>query len=179
MTQITDVIDFDGFAEKVERLGLRHLVDEAHSSLDFELLIQESRHANGTQGLRKAIDDSFESLGGWIKTTVGGVDWIKTNQKTRATLAVEVQVSGRSDMLAVDVIHLRDDMRSGKIDAGIIIVPNDTLSRFLTDRTPNLRTAKRHIVGRADMEPLQIVAFGHDGIGEPLPKIRTNLGKIG
>jgi hypothetical protein len=63
------------------------------------------------------------------------------------------------------------------IDAGIIIVPDDTLSRWLTDRTPNLATAVKHIEDRARDLPMRVLAFRHDGPGPALGKVRTNLGK--
>ena len=81
-------------------------------------------------------------------------------------------------MLAVDVIHLREELQGGHLDAGIIIVPDDALSRFLTDRTPNLRTAIRHIESRASDMPMQLLAFMHDKVGEAIPKERTNLGRV-
>ena len=80
-------------------------------------------------------------------------------------------------MLAVDVLHLSAELLAGRIDVGLIIVPDDRLSRFLTDRTPNLRTAIRHIGARASDLPFRILAFRHDGIGPPLDKMRTNLGR--
>ena len=81
-------------------------------------------------------------------------------------------------MLAVDVLHLSAELLAGRIDVAVIIVPDDRLSRFLTDRTPNLRTAIRHINARASDLPLRVLAFRHDGIGPALAKMRTNLGRI-
>ncbi len=110
----------------------------------FQLLVQEAKHANGTRELRRIIDAGFTELGGWLKKPVGGIDWTKQNARG-ATAGVEVQVSGRSDMLAVDILHLSAELIAGRIDVGIIIVPDDRLSRFLTDRTPNLRTAIKQL----------------------------------
>jgi hypothetical protein len=170
-------LDYNGFANKALRLGLDSLVSEAASTLSgFELLVEERRHANGTRGIRKSIDEGFARIGGWVKVTVGGIDWTKRNQQD-ATVGVEVQVSGRSDMLAVDIMHLKEKLVDGVIDVGIIIVPDDGLSRFLTDRTPNLATAVRHVEHRANDLPIRVLAFRHDGIGEALVKMRTNMGK--
>lgn len=80
-------------------------------------------------------------------------------------------------MLAVDVMHLKEDLVKGVIDVGLIIVPDDTLSRFLTDRTPNFATAVKHVDHRASDLPIIIIAFHHDGVGDALVKMRTNLGK--
>lgn len=177
MPTISVTRDFNGFAAKVERLGLDGIVAEAIATLTrFELLIEERQHANGTQGLRKQIDDGFSALRDWTKISSGGTDWRKSNG-IGAKLGVEVQVSGRSDMLAVDIMHLKEDVTSGTIDVGIIIVPDDTLSRYLTDRTPNFATAIRHAEHRASDLPIRVVGFRHDGPGDALPKMRTNLGR--
>jgi hypothetical protein len=175
---ISETRDYNGFGEKIRRLALVELVTEATSALTgFQLLVEERPKANGTQGLRKAIDPRFELSGGWAKKPVGGVDWSKSNTRG-ASVGVEVQVSGRSDMLAVDVLHLSAELLAGRMDVGVIIVPDDRLSRFLTDRTPSLRTAIRHIGARASDLPFRILAFRHDGIGPALEKVRTNLGRM-
>jgi hypothetical protein len=81
-------------------------------------------------------------------------------------------------MLAVDIMHLKEDLVLGKIDIGIIVVPDDALSKFLTDRTPNLATALKHVEHRARDLPIRVLAFRHDGVGLPLEKMRTNLGRL-
>jgi hypothetical protein len=178
MPIISQTRDYNGFVAKAARLGLDPLVAQATSTLlSFQMLIEERRFANGTQGLRKFIDLGFEAIGGWIKIPVGGIDWSKQNNQG-ASVGVEVQVSGRSDLLAVDIMHLKEDLEAGKIDIGIIIVPDDPLSKYLTDRTPNFRTAIKHVEHRAKDLPIRVIAFQHDGIGPPLDKIRTNLGRF-
>jgi hypothetical protein len=175
---ITQSLDYNGFTTKTARLGLDALVDEAKSTLTgFKLLVEERRHANGTRGIRGEIDSAFVKVGGWIKIASGGIDWTKKNERG-ATLGVEVQVSGRSDMLAVDIMHLAEKLVDGSIDAGVIIVPDDELSRFLTDRTPNLATAIKHVEHRAKHLPIRILAFRHNDVGPALAKMRTNLGKV-
>jgi hypothetical protein len=174
---ITHRCDYIGFLAKVERLGLAALVQEAEATLtSFALRVDERRHANGTRGVRRQIDGLFAAMTGWRKIASGGIDWQKSSD-TGTRLGVEVQVSGRSDMLAVDIMHLKDEINKGRIDVGLIIVPNDSLSKFLTDRTPNLATAIKHVEDKARDMPIRIVAFGHDGVGPPLDKMRTNLGK--
>ena len=87
------------------------------------------------------------AAGGWKKTQVGGVDWVKDvvlkagNQVAVAALGVEVQVSARSIMLYRDVSHLRESLRNAEIDVGVIAVPDDDLAYYLTDRTPSLKEA--------------------------------------
>src|SRR5262245_22364481 len=150
MPIISDTRDYNGFAAKATRLGLDPLVTDAQSTISaFVLLVTEERHKNGTKGIRESLDSAFNLLGGWKKLASGGIDWTKQNAKG-ATIGVEVQVSGRSDMLAVDIMHLKEDLVSGSIDIGLIIVPDDTLSRFLTDRTPNFATAVKHVEHRAN-----------------------------
>jgi hypothetical protein len=174
---ISSTHDYNGFVTKSARLGLLSLAEEAKSTLNaFTLMVAESKHSNGTRGIRRSIDSAFALVGGWIKVVSGDVDWTKQSQQG-ATIGVEVQVSGRSDMLAVDIMHLKERIEKGHIDVGIIIVPDDTLSRFLTDRTPNLATAIKHVEHRARDLPIRIIAFRHDGVGEALTKMRTNLGK--
>ncbi len=178
MPTISETIDYNGFSAKSDRLGLDPLVNEAASTLaEFTLLVEERKHANGTRDIRKLIDQAFDGMGGWTKVTVGGIDWTKGNS-SGATIGVEVQVSGRSDMLAVDIMHLKERLDAGAIDIGVIIVPDNQLSRYLTDRTPNLATALKHVNHRAKDLPIRILAFRHDGVGVALAKMRTNLGKI-
>lgn len=174
MPRITDRREYNGFNRIVERHGLAELVEEALGTLDFQLLVRQERHANGTRDLRRQIDRGFDDLGGWTKVASGGIDWTKSNDRG-AKIGVEVQVSSRSDLVAVDVMHLQASLSTGVIDVGIIIVPDDTLSRFLTDRTPNLRTAVKYVEQWASDRPVSIVAFRHDGPGEALPKMVTNL----
>ncbi|MDP3895778.1 MAG: hypothetical protein Q8Q62_03800 [Mesorhizobium sp.] len=179
MPVISKTKDYNGFAAKVERLQLQDLVDEvALTMTGFELYVAEKKHANGTRGIRQSIDSGFERNGGWKKLTIGGIDWTKQNT-LGATIGVEVQVSGRSDMLAVDIMHLQEKLIAGTIDVGVIVVPDDPLSYYLTDRTPNFRTAVRHVENRASHLPIRIWAFGQNGVGDALSKMRTNLGRMG
>jgi len=87
------------------------------------------------------------------------------------------QVSGRSDMVALDIMHLKEKLFEGFLDVGLIIVPDNDLSKFLTDRTPNLATAIKHIEDRARDLPIRVIAFRHNGPGSALDKMRTNLGR--
>lgn len=178
MPRITERISYNGFEQRVQRLGLDVLVGEVESVIaGFVLTVQEEKHANGTKWIREQFDAGFQSREGWIQIVSGGVDWSKEDSQQRR-LGVEVQVSGRSDLLAVDVLHLQGELEAGNLDAGVIIVPDDTLSPFLTDRTPNLRTAIRHVERHASNMPVQLIAFRHDAVGEALEKARTNLGRL-
>lgn len=180
MPKIVEEIAYNGFAAKVARLGLAPLVDEVRRALTgFTLNLAEKKNANGAAAVRVMLDGSFESLGGWKKTVSGDVDWIKMVVQGSITtgIGVEVQISGRSDMLAVDVIHLRRKIKDGAIDAGVIVVPSEATGVFLVDRTPTIADAKRHIT-EADFDdsPILLIAFEHDGPGPALKKMSTNTG---
>ena len=90
---------------------------------------------------------------------------------TTVCVGVEVQVSARSDLLVVDMIHLTAAFREGRLDAGVVIVPSDKLSRYLTDRSPCFSDAKKHArAARLEDSPLIVLAIEHDGPGPALAK---------
>lgn len=174
MPRITERTYFNGTEEKLDRLGLRPLWNELENIFtDFRLLVKEERDANGGAAVRKIIDERFSAAGGWDKKQTGDVDWSKCYvvNGTRICIGVEVQFSARSDMLIVDVQHLRDSITTGRLDIGVIVVPSDTLSSFLTDRGPSFTDAARAIQrARATDLPLAVLAVEHDGPGPALPK---------
>jgi hypothetical protein len=111
--------------------------------------------------------------GGWTKKQTGDIDWTKckTVNGTRVCIGVEVQVSARSDLLVVDMIHLTAAFRAGRLDAGVVIVPSERLGRYLTDRGPCFSDAKKHAnVARLEDSPLILFAIEHDGAGDALAK---------
>ncbi len=174
MPQIVEEVYYDGAKERIVRLGLTPLVDEIKLALTgFELLVKEQVDGNGGAAVRKLIDLQFDRLGGWTKKVSGDIDWTKCKivNGTRVCIGVEVQVSARSDLLVMDMIHLHAAFRDGRIDVGLVIVPSDKLSRFLTDRAPCMSDAKRH-AHAARLEDSSLVLFGieHDGAGPPLAK---------
>jgi len=71
----------------------------------------------------------------------------------------------------MDMIHLHAAFRGGRIDVGLVIVPSDKLSRFLTDRAPCMSDAKKHAKA-ARLEDSSLVLFGieHDGPEPALAK---------
>jgi hypothetical protein len=93
------------------------------------------------------------------------------NSRGRACAGVEIQMSARSDLLVIDVYHLLDALQAGTIDVAFLVVPDDTLGKYLTDRGPKFENAVRHVerIG-ADKFPLRIIAIHHDGPGPPLAK---------
>ena len=174
MTRIVEEQPYNGVVQRIERLGLTGLFEELRSILQgFQLLIEERRDANGGAAVRKLIDERFDGAQGWAKKQTGDVDWTKchTVNGTRVCLGVEIQFSARSDLIVIDIIHLRKALTDGKIDVAVLVVPSDRLGVFLTDRGPKMADAKRHVrEARADDLPLMLMALEHDGSGPALAK---------
>lgn len=174
MPRITEEKACNGAVERVKRLGLSPLLEQVRDILThFTLLVKEERDANGGAAVRKIIDSRFEEAGGWNKKQTGGVDWTKCLpiNGSRVCVGVEVQFSARSDLVVVDLIHLRRSIVDGVIDVGVLVVPDDQLGIFLTDRGPNLADALKHVAeARVEDLPLIIMALGHDGAGPALAK---------
>lgn len=175
--KITQVRFYGGARDKVCRLGLSSLFLELQQIIfDTKILLLEEKEANGAAVVREELDKKFELAGDWTKKTTGGIDWIKRiryNNSIIARLGVEVQVSARSDLLVRDVIHLRNSLQAGEIDAGVIVVPDDRMQPFLPDRTPAFRDAVRYIeeeFKEAMTFPIIVIAIEHDGAGEALSK---------
>lgn len=126
---------FDGAEERIYRLGMEPLWRELVSIVTgFELRVEERRDANGGAAIRALLDARFAAAEGWTNRQSGAVDWTKCRSLngSRVCLGVEVQLSVRSDLLIVDVQHLRDAITAGAIDVGVIVVASDRLAVFLT-----------------------------------------------
>jgi hypothetical protein len=182
MPKIAELYSFDGATERISRLGLEPLWHEMIQILTgFDLYLEERRDANGAAEIRTLIDSRFELAGGWLKKQSGDVDWTKCHSVngTRVCLGVEVQFSGRSDLLIVDVCHLRDGLTGGHIDVGVIVVPTNPLAVFLTDRVARYSDAVKAVErARAQDMPLAVVGLQHDGPGPALAKRRTRQGRL-
>ncbi len=174
MTKIVEEESYNGAKERIKRLGLDPLLSEIRSIItDFSLLVKESRDANGGAAVRKLMDAQFQKSKGWSKNQTGDVDWTKCQvvNGTKVCIGVEIQFSARSDLLVIDLIHLRKAIVKGQIDVGILVVPSNKLGVFLTDRGPKMADAKRHVVeAKAEDLPLILIAIEHDGPGPPLAK---------
>jgi hypothetical protein len=93
-------------------------------------------------------------------------------------MGVELQISARSDLLTNDLAHLMQAIELGNIDVGVIVVPSNQTARYLTDRCPSFSYAVDHVNRiKGQFSPLLIMSIGHDGIGDVIPKRRTNLGR--
>lgn len=178
--KIKNFKSYNGARDKINRLGLRPLVSELLRLIrGTRIFLLEKKDANGGKEVRVALDGAFTEKGGWEKNVVGDIDWIKDakfNDKVVSRLGVEVQVSARSDLVIRDLIHLRNNLQSGKIDVGIIVVPTDLMSVFLPDRTPSFSQTVRYIeieFREAEFFPLILIGVEHDGPSDkPLPKQR-------
>jgi hypothetical protein len=178
MARIVHEKAFDGAEALIQRLGLDELLNEVRTLITgFELLVKEERDSNGSGKLRAMLGARFKAADGWVQRRTGGVDWIKRqaiNSRPRyISIGVELQVSGRSDMISVDLIHLRTQLLQGEIDLAVLVVPSDTLGKYLTDRVARLSEAQRHIdMARAQDMPFVLIAIEHDGPGPALKKER-------
>jgi hypothetical protein len=177
---ITDELPFGGAMEKIGRLGLGPLYSELRGIITgFALLVLEEKTrkgANGAAEVREMFDAAFDRAGDWRGIKSGGIDWSKchTVNGTNVCIGVEVQFSGRSDSgIIMDLHHLRAAITRGLIDVGVLVVANSVLSAYLTDRTPQLKDAERHIRGSYDQFPLLVLAVQHDGPGPALKKRTT------
>ncbi len=174
MPRITSEKAYNGAMERIRRLGLAPLFDQVRNLLtSFSLLVKEERDANGGAAVRKMIDVQFEGAEGWTKKQTGGVDWTKCLMidGARVCLGVEVQFSARSDLVVIDLIHLRQCIVEGNIDVGVLVVPDDQLGVYLTDRGPNLADAIKHVeAARVEDLPLILIGLSHDGVGPALAK---------
>lgn len=181
MPKIVNRASFDGAMERIARLGLEPLWKDLEEILTgFELLVEERRDANGAAEVRSILDQRFRSAQGWMNRSSGGVDWTKclAIDGVSVCLGVEVQFSGRSDLVIVDVVHLRDELTAGRIDAGVIVVPSDRFSVFLTDRVARFSDAVKAVErARAQDLPLAVLGIDHDGPGQALAKRRTRQGR--
>lgn len=182
MPKISEEFFYNGVQEKISRLGLVALLDEVRSiATGFRLLVSERKDSNGGAAVRKLIDEQFENAQGWTKKQTGDIDWTKCKSVngTRLCIGVEVQFSARSDLLAIDVHHLRRSINLGHIDVGVLVVPHDELAVFLTDRGPRMSAAKRHVEeARAQDLPLILISLMHDGSGPSLAKQSKRTSKI-
>ena len=183
MPRIVEERSFDGAENLIARLGLDELLKEVRTIVTgFPLNIEEKKDSNSAGAIRSMIDERFVAAGGWTQKKSGGVDWMKRqpiNGRPRfISVGVEVQVSGRSDLVAVDLIHLRKQLLQGEIDLAVLIVPSDRLGRFITDRVATASQTKRHIdMGHFEEMPFILMAIEHDGPGEAIKKKRYNYHK--
>lgn len=122
--KISHIKYYSGAKQKICRLGLADLYLELQDIiLNTKIEIEKKQHANGASVVRSSLDSGFEKAGGWEHSTTGDIDWIKKiryNNTIITRLGVEIQVSGRSELLAKDILHIRNRIQTGDIDAGSV-----------------------------------------------------------
>ncbi len=143
------------------------------------------KQANGAGRVRESINDRFGGYEDWVQSKSGDVDWVKRFRYSQAIVSrigVEIQVSGRSDLLA-RVIHIRNSLQDSHVDVGAIVVPSDEFEFLLTDRVANFSYAVRYVeqeLREAKDYPIVLLAVEHDGFSDKaLPKKITNKGSRG
>lgn len=181
MPKIVDVKAYDGFERKIQRLGLTVVLDEVKELISgFPFLLAETRRGNSAAALREMLDARFAAFPEWKIVKSGGIDWTKCVRYNgvEVCVGVELQISARSDLLTNDLAHLMQAIEIGNIDVGVIVVPSNETAYYLTDRCPRFSYAVDHVNRiKGQFSPLLIMSIGHDGIGDALPKKRTNLGR--
>jgi len=183
--KISKIRFYGGAREKVCRLGLAHIFLKLQEILlSTEVHILNKKQANGAGRVRELIDARFGEYQDWVQSKSGDIDWIKRlrfNQTIVSRLGVEIQVPGRSDLLARDIIHIRNNLQDSHIDAGVIVILSDEFEYFLTDRVANYSYAVRYVeeeLKEARSYPIILIAVEHDGFSkEAIPKKVTNKGK--
>lgn len=152
--------------------------------ISTEVRILEEKQANSAGVVRELIDAKFGEYDDWVLSKSGDIDWVKRfryNQTIVSRIGVEVQVSGRSDLLARDIVHIRNNLQDSHIDVGVIVVPADSFEFYLTDRIANYSYAVRYVeeeLREAQAYPIVLLGIEHDGFSDnALPKKRTNRGK--
>lgn len=176
---------YGGAREKLCRLGLSHLFLEIQEIvINTSVHILEKKQGNSAGVVRELLDEQFQKAKEWTQKKSGGIDWVKRlryNTSIISRIGVEIQVSGRSDLLARDFIHIRNELQDGILDAGVIIVPSDAFEFYLTDRVANFSYAVKYAeeeLREAQTYPIVIIAVEHDGFSDKaLPKKKTNVGK--
>jgi len=173
---------------------LRPLVDDLERIVTgFDLRVLEQREQNSGGRVRKILDAQFNAentrLGlsasdplRWKPIKSGGIDWVKELLMGTATvvIGVEIQFSARSDLMIVDVAHLREGVADGTIDVGFLVVPSARLGQFLTDRVGSFADAELALLrARAFDDPIVVWGLEHNGPGPALAKLRTNVGRSG
>jgi hypothetical protein len=134
LPRIREEQPYNGALERIHRLGISPLLDELrHILTGFTLRVREEKDANGGAAVRRMIDARFREVEGWRGKTSGGIDWRKCFVINGASVCVgvEIQFSARSDLVVIDIIHLRQALTAGEIDVGILVLPTDRLSVFL------------------------------------------------
>jgi hypothetical protein len=181
---ISNLKFYGGSREKVCRLGLAHIFLELQELLmSIEVKILEKKQANGAGRVRELIDQRFIAASDWVQSRSADIDWVKRlryNETIVSRMGVEIQVSGRSDLLAGDIVRIRNILQDSRIDVGVIVVPSDRFEYYLTGRVANYTFAVRYVeqeLREAQAYPIVLMSIEHDGFSsEALARMTTNRG---
>jgi|SRR5437588_8009492 len=179
--KISQTKSYSGASDKLCRLGLAETFVHLQEAI-FDTKVYLSSKRKPSKGVLVSRQFAKALIGGpsWRRDASG--KWIgqfRYEDQFLSRLGLEIQISSRSDLLIRDIVHLRNSLQEGVIDIGVIVVPDDEMQVFLTDRTPSYRDAVRYIekeFKEATTFPIIIIAIEHDGISDTaLPKKKTNL----
>jgi hypothetical protein len=184
MPNLAERMFFGGAETKLNRLGLRGIWTELETVLTgFKFRLNNDDKSDTRIVLLKLLDDRFRSLGGWSQKKDEGIDWTGCHKisDTRVCLGVQIQflVSARSDLILVDLQYLYDEIVSGRIDVGVMVVPSTKLAlSFLMDNVATYKDAVRGIQrAGASHYPVAVLSLEHDGPGPALIKRQTRQGR--
>lgn len=174
MPKITERKDYNGVLARIERPGLAPLIAELEEVLTgFPLLVKEEKDTNvappfassSTSASTTPADGRSPRPAMWIGSSVTPSTEPRSVSGSRSRCQHAAICSSWTS--AIFATH----SPKGVIYVGILVVPDDTLARFLTDRGPRFSDAVRHVrAARAEDFPLLLLGIHHDGPGEPLAK---------
>jgi hypothetical protein len=159
---------FDGSRERLDRLGMMNIWTELEAVLTaFEINFVKTDEVNAGAKLRKLLSGRFRSRRMWRTKCSQGNGWTGSHQVQGATVSLGVQlqfsVPAESDLLLVNLQYLRDELATGRIDVGALVVPSDNLCQFLTDGVARISDALKAVERTgASYLPLVILALDHD-----------------
>ncbi|MCX6261257.1 MAG: hypothetical protein NTY95_10560 [Bacteroidia bacterium] len=131
--KISKILYYGGARAKICRLGLSHLFLELQDILlSTQIYILREKQKNSAGVVRERIDYSFECTNKditnnddkWIKSSSGDIDWkrrYRFNTSIVPWIGVEIQVSARSDLLARDIVHIRNSLQESRIDMDLVL----------------------------------------------------------
>jgi hypothetical protein len=136
--------EYGGVKVLIDRLGLSVLVRElADTVTGFSL---DLRRVVTGGAIRKKICIRLTQAG-WRANEDAHVEWTKCQSVngTRLSIGVQLRVSGPADLAVADICRLRDAWTDADIDVGVLVVPDDELGHYLTDRGPRFSDAIRQV----------------------------------
>jgi hypothetical protein len=167
------------FDRKCRRLGLEPLVSRVRSALVcFPIALCERSDSNDTGALWDMIRICCVEDGAHIEQSIPGFDWAVNHTVGNATLCLGVKfgLAPLGEMFSTDILAMKRAVTRGATDAGLVLLPDVALQRFLTGRTPTVPEALKHIaLWEADDFPIGFFGLRHDVPGGRLEKGSAEL----